>query len=129
MGVFAKSQQNIIRLIRTYCTNHIFRTEREFVTSKIGGNPEFSIFFSLENKKKAFPNGIYHSFHQSLPDNVFYLLHNFPPLFTSPNCCPFWSFLLFTPLNSTSLHLPSSPFIQPYLTLQWKFPFSFQMQQ
>lgn len=51
---FTKSQQNIIRTIRTYYTNHIFRTEKEFLTFKIGGNPELSVFFSLENQKRLF---------------------------------------------------------------------------
>lgn len=32
-------------------------------------------------------------------------------------------------LNYTSPHLPSSSFIQFYLTLCWKFPLSFQIQQ
>lgn len=71
---FYKSQQNIIRTIRTYCINHIFRTEREFVTSKTGGNPEFSIFFSLENQRRLFQTEFiitYHKVYQTISSTLF----------------------------------------------------------
>lgn len=118
-----KSQKNIIRTIRTYCTNPIFRTEREFATSKIGGNPELSTFFPLENQKRLFKSEFiiaYNKVYQTISSALFIISLLFTHHLTvAPSGVFCYSFL------STTLHPTSHPLLLFSPTLRCNGNFCF----